>query len=428
MNRNLLVSVLIFGLIFAGLATFNSGILAAAVILGVYLVAGFLYGPEEVNLEISREVEPRRVPTNTPVEITLTVTNKGKSLEEIFLEDRLPGNLEIIDGSNNILTEIKAGKTLTIRYQVQGRRGIYYFDGVHATANDHLNLFKLEKFVTARGSIFIMPRVPKIKRVAIRPRQTRVYSGTIPARIGGPGVEFFGVRDYHAGDAMHRINWRASARHNNALYSNEYMQERVTDIGLILDARQITNIQTSQGILFEHLVSATAAMTETLLNHGNRVGLLVYGHFLDWTYPRYGKIQKERIFHSLARAQIGDSLVFEKLDNLPTKMFPNNSQLILFSALQDDDVPILINLRARGYQVMVISPDPITFQLGSLPISTNVIQGARLANIERKLLFSKLRHAGIIVLNWDTTVPFDQAMQLSLSRLSLWSRPFMGGR
>jgi hypothetical protein len=109
-------------------------------------------------------------------------------------------------------------------------------------------------------------------------------------------------------------------------------------------------------------------------------------------------------------------------------MFPTNSQLILFSPLLDEDAPILIKLSARGYQVMIISPDPITFQQSSLPKNRNTELGTRLAQIERKLLFKKLRHSGIVVLNWEVSTPFDQAMQVALGRSSLWSHPFRGRR
>jgi hypothetical protein len=61
-----------------------------------------------------------------------------------------------------------------------------------------------------------------------------------------------------------------------------------------------------------------------------------------------------------------------------------------------------------------------------MPIIRETELGARLANIERKLLFNKLRQAGIIVLDWDVSVPFGQAMQSALSRLWMWSHPFLG--
>jgi len=85
--------------------------------------------------------------------------------------------------------------------------------------------------------MFFLPPVRRIRRVAIRPRRTNVYSGTIPARLGGPGVEFFGVREYARGDPPAWINWNISARHPQSLYSNEFEQERVADIGIVLDSR-----------------------------------------------------------------------------------------------------------------------------------------------------------------------------------------------
>lgn len=426
MKRTLLIGILIYSLILIGMADFNHVLLALAMLLIVYLGAGLIFSPEPIQLQTKREISPERVSPGSLVDIKLTIKNKGSHLEELLLEDKLPPQLEVVTGVTSLLTEIGENEKVEISYQVRGNRGIYYFEGVQATANDRFDLFRRSNLTPAQGSIFIMPQISKIRRVAIRPRQTRVYSGSVPARLGGPGVEFFGVREYRSGDSLQRINWRASARHAEALFSNEFVQERVTDVGLILDARERSDIRTPGGTLFEYQITATAALTDTLINDGNRVGLLVYGNFLDWTYPRYGKVQRERIFQALARAQTGDSLVFEKLENLPAQMFPSHSQLILFSPLLDDDVPILIKLRARGYQVMVISPNPIDFQRRSMPIIRETELGARLANIERKLLFNELRQAGIIVLDWDVSVPFGQAMQSALSRLWMWSHPFLG--
>jgi len=421
MKRASLVGILIFGLIFVGLLIFNNNLLAVAFVLITYLAAGLIFSPQTIDLHIERQINPQRASPDTPIEITLAITNHGSHLEEVFIKDVLPSKLEVISGQSSLLAEIKKNETIEISYQLQGRRGIYYFDMVNFNINDRLAIYERSLQVSAKGSIFITPHIPKIKHVAIRPRQTRVYSGSIPARVGGTGVEFFGVREYQEGDTMNRINWKASARHQESLYSNEFQVERVTDVGLILDARQICDVRTPQGTLFEHQISATAALADTLISEGNRVGLLVYGQYINWTYPGYGKIQRERILQALVRAQIGDSIVFKKLDNLPTKMFPSQSQLIFFSPLREEDVPVLSNLRAHGYYIIVISADPIQFQMRSLLPTHNLRLAARLAHIEREIVFNKLRRAGVVVLNWDVTVPFAQAMQLSLRRLLLYA-------
>jgi uncharacterized protein (DUF58 family) len=422
MSRLLIAGLLTYTLVLAGLGSFNNGPIVLAIPLIIYLATVLLFSPAPVDLKVERQVFPQRVSPGSPVEIELTIVNKGHTQEQLLIEDKLPPNLEIILGVTSMLTELSPGEAKVLSYQVRGARGIHYFEGIQTKASDRFGLFQRSQIFSAQGTIFIMPHVPKVKRVAIRPRQTRVYSGSVPARLGGHGVEFFGVRNFHLGDPLQRINWKVSARFQESLFINEYQQERVADVGLILDARQRCNIHTTQGSLFEHLITATAAISDTLIKDGNRVGLLVYGGFLDWTFPRYGKIQRERIFQALARAQPGDSLVFEKLENIPTKVFPKHSQLILFSPLLEEDIPILIHLRAQGYQVMVVSPDPVSFQASSVPNSVKKSLAVRLTQIERKLLLNQLSHAGVLILNWDVSQPFDQAMQIALARLPRLSR------
>jgi uncharacterized protein (DUF58 family) len=234
--------------------------------------------------------------------------------------------------------------------------------------------------------------------------------------VGGRGVEFFGVREYQSGDPPRLINWRASARHTATLYSNEYEQERVADVGIVLDGRMKTNLLGKGHSLFEYSVLACAALADALLTQGNRVGLLNYGRYLQWTFPGYGRVQRERIVQALASAEIGGSSVFSGLEHLPTRLFPAHSQIILVSSLQMEDHNVLVQLRARGYQVMVVSPDPVTFELQNLTRDRSVELAGRLVRLERGLLLRRLQRAGIQVLDWDVSRPFDQVMKHRLGR------------
>ena len=85
------------------------------------------------------------------------------------------------------------------------------------------------------------------------------------------------MREYQASDPQRQINWKLSARAERDLYTNIFEQERVADVGLIVDARQRTNVTGIDDSLFEHSVRAAAALAENFLDDGNRVGLLVYG-------------------------------------------------------------------------------------------------------------------------------------------------------
>jgi hypothetical protein len=132
--------------------------------------------------------------------------------------------------------------------------------------------------------------------------------------------------------------------------------------------------------------------------------------------PDYGKIQRERIMHALARAEVGVSSVFAGLEHLSPRMFPPESQIVLVSPLVSEDLDILIQLRGRGYQVMVVSPDPIKFELGILPKLERVETAARVVRMERDLFLRRLGRAGVQVVGWDVSLPFDQAVGPLLAR------------
>jgi uncharacterized protein (DUF58 family) len=421
-KRAFLLIILTFGLALAGLATLRGELLALAMPMVLYLLVGLWRAPEDIQLKIHRTLESERTAPDAPVRVTLTVRNSGISLEEVVLEDILPPELQVRDGSNHHLLHLPSGQSFSWIYSISGPRGHYAFSTVNVDARDLFGLMHQRRSFPVKGQLFIMPPVMRIRRVSIRPRRTNVYSGMIPVRLGGPGVEFFGVREYERGDPPGWINWNISARHPHNLYSNEFEQERVADVGIVLDGRLRTNILREGHSLFEYSVQAAAAMADTFLAQGNRVGLLHYGYYLHWTFPGYGKIQRERILQTLARVEPGESLVFADLGHIPTRLFPAHSQIVFVSPLVPGDYDVLLQLRARGYQVMVISPDPVAFELAYLSQRPEVTLAGRILRMEREMLLHKLRHAGVQVLDWDVAKPFDQVGPAALGRPLAWFR------
>src|SRR6266542_310231 len=367
MNRSLFLSLLTYSLLLAGVATVHGGFLTLALPLVTYLLVGYLQKPEEIKLVAQRELSVERVSPNQDVNVTVTVTNRGSTLEEVLLSDMIPAGLIVRSGLSRHMLRLARGESYRITYTVSGPRGGYSFDGLEALVNDHLAVSSSRVRVEAKGRLFVLPPVVRIRNIVIRPRRTRVYAGTIPARAGGSGTEFFGVREYQPGDSPHSINWRASARYTDTLYANEYQQERVADVGIVLDGRLKTNEFARGHSLFEYSVQAAASLADALLNQGNRVGLLLYASYLAWTLPGYGKIQRERILHALANAKTGDSQVFSDLEHIPTRLFPPESQIVFVSPLTTEDLKPLVQLRAQGYDVLVVSPNPVKFELSYLP-------------------------------------------------------------
>jgi len=415
-HRSIFLSTLVYGLLLAGLISLRGELIALAIPFVLYLLYGFWSGPETLDLHIERKLSLDRITPDSESIVTLTVTNHGADIEELSLDEKICPQLTVRLGSTRHLIRLPKGSSHTFSYTVAGPRGSYSFEGVHATATETFGLIRRDQVIKSDERLFIFPEFRRLKHVSIRPRRTRVYAGTIPARVGGSGIEFFGVREYQFGDSPRTINWQVSARHDENLYSNEYQQERVADVGIVLDARTRANLFHVDRSIFEHSVTATAALSDAFLTQGNRVGLLVYGSYLGWTLPGYGKIQRERIMHALAHAEIGVSSVFAGLEHLSPRMFPLESQIVLVSPLVNDDLNVLTQLRGRGYQVMVVSPDPIKFELGCLLSSPQADLAARIIRVERDLLIRRLERAGIQVVGWDVSIPLDQAVGPLLMR------------
>ncbi|HEY5158277.1 MAG TPA: DUF58 domain-containing protein [Anaerolineales bacterium] len=420
MNRTFILTLLIFLLIFAGLVTIQPPIIALSFPLIFYLLAGIWQAPDRLDLRVERISSAERVLTGNEVTITLKVSNQGKALEEVLLEDQIPDGLVVSDGSKRHLITLSNGETTTWNYTLRGRRGYYGLKKVRATASETLGLVKVGQDLQTDGQLFFLPPVLRLRRVAIQPRRTRIFSGTIPARQGGSGVEFFDVRDYQKGDSPRWINWRATARHPQNVYSNEFEQERSADVGLILDGRRRTNDFNNRSI-FEHCVLATAALADAFLNAGNRVGLLFYGRQIIWTMPGYGKLQSERILHDLSRLEPGDSQNFNEL-YIPRHLFPSRSQLVLISPLLDEDYDVLAALRLRGYPLLVVSPDPVSFEAGGLPKIKTYLLAMRIASLQRAALLRRLRGTGTRVVDWDTSQPFEKTAKRELERRSVSPR------
>lgn len=411
------LSLMIYALVLGALVTREGHILVLVIPILMYLAAGLLYEPEPPLFEISRSLSTDRVTPDQPVTLTLTLTNNGPSLEELYLKDVIPATLSVIEGAPSLLACVASGQTVTLTYTIMGRRGLYRFSDVHVTVAEQFGLFRKETTLQAPAQFFVLPEIVKVRQVAIRPRRIKVYNGLIPARQGGPGVEFFGVREYQAGDPLRWINARTSARYDEKLFINEYEQERVVDVGLILDARHQSDVKVGPEAIFEYSVQAAATLAETFINSGNRVGLLIYGRSIDWTFPGYGKFQQERIFRALARAQQGDGKIFERLEHIPTRLFPARSQIVFISPLLSDDAEMLTRLRARGYQLMVISPDPISFEQQNFAPNDDVLLAIQFARFERQLVLSKLTHANVQVVDWPVKTPFYQIAHVALGRL-----------
>lgn len=408
-----LILALIFVMTVVGLVTLNGGVLTLTIPLIVYLLAAIMQRPEAVTVVVTRTFTPDHAPQGKPVAVKLNLLNKGMAVDELAVRDVLPGGVTLLDGDVSSTVFWPGNDALELEYTVTAQRGDYAGYETVICARDILGLFEQTLVYRAAPRLVVHPRYPKLDRIKIRPPQTRGFAGPIVARQGGSGIDFWSVREYQANDPQGQINWRLSARSERDLYTNVFEQERVADVGLILDARERTNVLTPSESLFEHSVRAAAALAENFLNDGNRVSLLIYGPGIAWVFPGYGRVQRNRILRELAKAGTGVNYALESLNHLPTRLFPAQSQLVLISPLLPEDIPTLVRMRAHGYAVIVVSPDPISYEAALFGDTAS--PAYRIAHAERGLMLRQMRQSGAQMVNWRVDQPLEIAIREALA-------------
>jgi uncharacterized protein (DUF58 family) len=163
--------------------------------------------------------------------------------------------------------------------------------------------------------------------------------------------------------------------------------------------------------LFESCVSAAASLSETVLKNGNRIALLIFGETTTCLFPGYGKRQLNLVMRDLARATLGRNVSLRYLEYFPARLFPNRSMIVAFSALHSRDSETYARLRAFGYEVLLISPDPVEYLSRTLPpteINGLAVQAAR---VERIVQLKQLMTMGVWVINWQVDQPLDTILQ-----------------
>jgi uncharacterized protein (DUF58 family) len=440
-NR-LLVFFILFGLVLAGLALQRGDLAALALPLLVYVAVAYAFAPDGTPLatQVGAEDEPHaglavetaglhfslarslvkeHIRPAQPVRSRLVIKNEGQTQDEVALWGGLPAGVAIKEGPERMRLPLEAGESAALEQILHARRGEYQFPGLLVEVNETLGLFAARVEPPAPARLSVEPGGETLRSFILRPPQTRGFAGPVPARQGGRGTDFFTVREYQPGDPLRQINWKASSRSERAMYTNVYEQQRIADVGIILDAREHVDQHNQQlGNLFEYSVRAAVTLTEPILKMGNRLGMLVYGPGMESVFPGYGKVQQRRILRALTRAGAGHNFALESLAHLPVRFFPAGSQIILISPLLAEDPPQIANLRTMGYGVLLLSPNPLIFENTTAgeaedPASPQALAW-RLACTERRLQLQRLKRSGVQVLDWDVREPLAPLLQLIL--------------
>jgi uncharacterized protein (DUF58 family) len=273
-------------------------------------------------------------------------------------------------------------------------------------ATDRLGFVAWEARVGGREPARVYPSVETLHTL-LPPAETQVYVGDQVSRSKGEGVEFADVREWTYGDRVRRINWRASAR-RGGLWVNEQHPERNTDVVLFLDT--YVDVGSGGRGTLDQTVRAAASLAHRYLQRKDRVGLVSFGGYLTWLVPSSGTKQLYRIVDSLIQMDIVLSYASKNIDVLPPRSLPPKALVLALSPLLDArSAAALLDLRARGFDLVVIEVSPVPF----VPPAGDELSDLsyRLWRLSRESLRARYEQAGVPVIEWVEGVPLDVPLE-----------------
>ena len=417
--------LIVFGLLLASLATRNGDLAWMTLPFLIYLGVAIVQAPSpgKIRLKAQRSIETNRSNGVSSIQVNVTVSNLGATIDQVCFSDAVQPGMRITEGQFRQEVALRAGEDVSLDYTFQAERGSFSWKTLRARLSDPLGLIETDLELEAEAQVQVHPELNKFRPLPLTPQRTLPSAGSIPARRGGSGTNFWGVREYYPGDPLRRLDWRLTARHPGKFFTKEFEQEEIADIGLILDARRKTDLRAGEDSLFEHSARATASLAEVFLRQGNRVSLLIYGKPMVSLFPGYGKMQLYQILHTLAQTTTESDVSLGSLQYLPVQMFASHSLILIVSPLAPNDWQLFPRLRAYGYQVLLISPDPFDYAQRMLKADPTTGLASRLGRLERQQEISRITQLWIPVVNWRVSQPLSPLVRTALRHSRIQREP-----
>jgi uncharacterized protein (DUF58 family) len=388
----------------AGLVLARVELIALAAPFAVAAIAGAALA-REPDLGATVLLDRERALEDETVTATVELTSRSGA-DRVDMLMPLPRALRS-EAPNPRSIRLAPGETRTIDLPLRcARFGAFVLGPVLVRARDRLGFTSWEAKLGGREPLRVYPSVETLHAL-LAPYETQVFVGNQVSRTKSEGVEFADIRDWAPGDRVKQINWRASARRGGLLVNQQH-PERNTDVVLFLDT--FTDVESEDRGTFDMTVRAATSLAHLYLQRKDRVGLVSFGGYLSWLVPASGTQQLYRIVDSLLQMNVVLSFASKGVDILPPRTLPPKALVIALSPLLDPrSAAALLDLRARGFDLVVVEISPVPFVT---PSGDELAQlSYRLWRLSRESLRARYEQAGVPVVEWVDGVPLNVPLE-----------------
>lgn len=217
------------------------------------------------HIQIERKFAPFAYPGDNPhVEIHLKNTSRIPALW-IQIFDGVSAEIRA-DRSFSHVTSLHGEETKILTYQLSpNKRGIYQIGPLFYQIGDFLGLHPSQKIKYDPTQLIVYPKVFHLAHPEF-PSRTPFGSLRSKHQINEDPTRIIGKRDYHSGDPLRNIDWKASA-HTNKLQVKQFQPSKTLDVAVFLNLAE-NDFQTRHRIYDSELNITIAA---SILSHLNQI-------------------------------------------------------------------------------------------------------------------------------------------------------------
>ena len=343
-------------------AAFSTGInflFFLVYLLGGLLIASWFYARRGLNgLRAGYQVANPRAQVGDTLRATYRIDNTGsfgKPWVELWNDSTLPTPLP----GRAIGVQGGSSRQWQAKVPLQ-RRGSYRLGALRVRTGDPFGLFSSEMIVGQPTWVVVFPRVHALPHWRLPPSPV---DGTAPSRrrfeAASPLVS--SIRPYVHGDAINRIHWLTSVRHNE-LHVKEFDVEQTADLWLLLDLDRAAHGGVGDGASVETAVSAAASIAVQTLIENRAVGITVSSRRQHVLTPDRGTRVEQKVLHLLANVQAdGNRPLAEVMVAMLPQLRRGMTLCIITGSTDREWVRALASLRRRGVGTVVVLLDRESF-------------------------------------------------------------------
>ncbi|GAA8852873.1 DUF58 domain-containing protein [Helicobacter pylori] len=332
-------------------------------LLVVLPALALLLSRRDLDLDVSRQVSPVRIPTDGHADVTVQVRNAGR-LSTPLLRGEETLAYALGDRPHLLVPRLDSGESRRLSYRVRSHvRGHHVIGPLSVRVTDPFGLATRSIAVPGQTSLVVLPRVLPLTPV----RGVRAGGGgetSTSSRVTLQGEDDIGVREYRIGDDLRRIHWRSTARTGETMVRQDEQPSRRRAL-VLLDDRACAHAGTGGGGSFEWSVTAVASIVTVLLGERFEVHLCLAS---DETGAVVPLVDLDHALDELAAVEPAETTspdgLVEALDDF---MLHGGGLVVGVLGQLDDEVVDLCTSRSRHGRALVVDRGGFTGRSGTGP-------------------------------------------------------------